>query len=535
MDILISMLKKTITKYDKVAIYGCGTIAKETYLALLKCGKKPDFCVISKKSDADGLFQDAIPVYMFSEMVDRIKKNNILVIVGVSNLYKNEIEETLRRHLVENYILITDFERLSIYQNMSAQECLEEIAEWYIGSHINKLQEDRQAVVQRLKDVIRQEKDGNKIVFAMGALTPRVLKTADALLRKGYQIKLIVNQTAVMQDFCERGLREMQLTYERCTSLEEFLYRIIAENAKVIHLFTNLGNSPIDRILMKNKELFSPIIYDEYDIYNLCYEGVPQELLENERFCLEHADGICNRGYEIEYLKSRDFDIKGCRIQFHDYCSNGQINAERAESDELSICYVGGIYSGKESIEWADSFCECAKICALHHCHFHVYPFTWDEEHLADYIELNRVNEYFHLHQPISFEQLRGELSKYDYGVFPIKRKYFEIGLTLRQGNLILKYKKEELMYATGNKYFDYLDAGLPIIAACPQKLMGFLEKKGVVLKWAVEEYDFDEMRKQKRELKRRVLEEHYGLQMNQHIRELTDLYDDVGRERIRH
>ena len=62
MDILISALKKTITKYDKVAIYGCGMFAKETYLALLKCGKRSDFCVVSNKSDADGLFQDAIPV-----------------------------------------------------------------------------------------------------------------------------------------------------------------------------------------------------------------------------------------------------------------------------------------------------------------------------------------------------------------------------------------------------------------------------------------------------------------------------------------
>ena len=131
---------------------------------------------------------------------------------------------------------------------------------------------------------------------------------------------------------------------------------------------------------------------------------------------------------------------------------------------------------------------------------------------MADYIELYRVNEYFHLHQPISFEQLRGELSKYDYGVFPIKRRYFEKGLTLRQGNSVLKYRKEELMYATGNKYFDYLDAGLPIIAAYPQNLMAFFEMKGVVLDWAVEDYDFDVMKARKRELKTRVLAEHWGL-----------------------
>ena len=50
-----------------------------------------------------------------------------------------------------------------------------------------------------------------------------------------------------------------------------------------------------------------------------------------------------------------------------------------------------------------------------------------------------------------------------------------------------------------------------------------------MVLNWAVEEYDFAEMRKRKGELKKRVLEEHSGLQMRQHIGELTALYDLVG------
>ncbi len=529
MDILITALKKKVMNYRGVAIYGCGKMAKETYDALLKCAKRPEFCVVSQKTDGDEYFQNEIPIYEFSKQADYIKENDIMVIIGVSALYEKEIEETLQRHQVKRYICITYFERFVRYNHMSAQECLEEIAEWYAGNHIDKVSEDRHAILQRLRNAIKQEKDDKKVVFAMGALTPRVLKAAEALLEEGYQIRLIVNQTAVMQDFCEKRLRQMHLTYERCTTLEEFMYRIISENAKVVHLFTNLGNSPIDRILIQNKELFPPFVYDEYDIYNLCYDGMPLQLLENERFCLEHADGVCNRGYEIDYLMDNGFDIKGFRIQFHDYCSSEQISFVQEENDELSLCYAGGIFSEQESIEWSDSFCECARLCAANNCHFHVYPAAWNEEHLKDYIELDRVSPYFHLHQPISFEKLKCELSKYDYGIFPIKRMYFNRGLSLTQGQTHIAYRKEELMYATGNKYFDYLDAGLPIIAACPQKLMGFLETKGVVLNWAVEEYNFAEMRKRKGELKKRVLEEHSGLQMRQHIGELTALYDLVG------
>lgn len=532
MDILVSALKKEVMNYQGVVIYGCGKMAKETYDALVKCGKCPEFCVVSQKTNADECFQDGIPVYEFSKQADYIIENDILVLIGVSNLYEKEIEEILQRHQVKSYIFISYFERLVRYKHMSAQECLGEIVEWYVENHTGNVTEDRYTVLRRLRDIIEREKDEKKIVFAMGALTPRVLKAAEALLEEGYQIRLIVNQTAVMQDFCEKSLRQMHLTYKRCTTLEEFMYRIIAESAKVVHLFTNLGNSPLDRILIQNKELFPPLVYDEYDIYNLCYDGMPLQLLKNERFCLEHADGVCNRGYEIAYLVENGFDINGCNLQFHDYCSSEQISCETEESSELSICYVGGIYSGRDSIEWADSFCECARICAMHHCHFHVYPFAWNEELLIDYIELNRVNEYFHLHKPISFEQLKGEISKYDYGVFPIKRAYFEKGLTLRQGQTLLVYRKEELMYATGNKYFDYLDAGLPIIAACPQKLMSFFETKGVLLNWAVEEYDFDVMKERRGELKKKVREEHLKLQMRKHIKELTDLYEAVGRER---
>lgn len=531
MDILVTALKRAMEKYDGVVIYGCGKVAKETYSAVLKCGIKPMFCVVSQKHDSD-FFDDGVPVYEFAAQVEFIRENNILVIIGVSSLYEKEIEEIIQNCKIKRYLLISDFERFKMYENMSAQECLEEIAEWYADSYLCEAQvKSRKSIYKELKNAVTKEKAQDKIVFAMGALTPRVLKVAEALQERGYRIKLVVNPIAVMQEFCLTGLKKMNLTYERCVTLEEFLYRIIIEGAKVVHLFTNLANSEIDRILIKNKELFPPIVYDEYDIYNLCYEGMPQNFLDNERFCLEHADGVCNRGYEIKPLIENGFDIAGRTIQFHDYCSNDQISYMQEEKAELSICYVGGIFSANESMEWADSFLECAELCAEHGCHFHVYPFVWNEVRLADYIELDKNCDYFHLHQPVLFEQLKYELSQYDYGIFPIKREYFERGLFLKSGQSITVYKKEELMYATGNKYFDYLDAGLPIIAACPKELMLFLETKGVVLNWAVEEYDFDEMKKRKRELKKKVLEEHHGLQMRQHIDELIDFYGSLSRK----
>lgn len=537
MDILVTALKRKINEYDGVVIYGCGKVAKETYNVLFKCGVEPEFCVVSKKNGTD-LFADIMPVYEFTARAQFIKEHNILVIIGVSSLYAKEIEDEIQNNHINSYVLITDFERNALYRQMTCQECLEEIAQWYVDSHNHDITGMSKFDVQeRLNYQIKQERHKNKVIFVMGALTPRVLKIAEALLKKGYQIKIMASETAVMQDFCIAGLREIKLTYEQYASLEELMYRIIDERAEVVHLFTNLTHSWIDRILIKMKQLFPPIIYDEFDIYNLCYEGVLQELLDNERFCLEHADGICNRGYEIDYLIDNGFKIEGKVLQFSDFCSCEQIQRveRKGENDSLSVCYVGGIFSKKESSDWVSNFFEYARRCEENQCHFHVYPFTWDEERFADYINLERENAFFHFHKPITFNQLKYEISKYDYGTFPMKQIYLDKGLTLSEGLSFTAYRKEELLYATGNKYFDYLDAGLPIIAACPQKLMNFLETKGVVLKWTVEKCDFDELKRRKKEFKDRVKQEHYGLQMVQHIEELIDLYDSVVKERLEH
>lgn len=533
MNICVSVLYEKIYKYDRIAIYGCGTVAKETYHALLECGKKPEFCVVTKKQRmTQELFQNAIPVYEFEDMTEYINKNNVLVITGVSEYYEEEILEILRNAQIKHYVCITDFERGYVYrryENMSEQEYLDEIAEWYVNHEGHT---DKQHALEILQDAVKGKHCDNKIVFAVGALTPRLLKIAESLQKRGYEIKLIASPQAAMQEFCIDALRKIQITCVNCTSVVEFMYRLMMERAKVIHLFTTLGNSRIDRILIKMKGLFPPIIYDEYDIYNLCYTGISEEHLENERFCLEHAEAICNRGYEVDHLIRNGYHIGGKVIQLSDYCGNEQICDTDAKDSELSLCYCGNILSREESTEWVQNFSDLAGLCAVHHCHFHLYPHIWNEERLSAYIELDRSNDFFHLHQPVPYDQLKNELSKHDYGIYPMKRIHLEQGMIYNQA-LSARYGTEVITYAHTNKYFDYLDAGLPIIAVNPIQLVKFLQRKGVVLDWTIEEYNFDEMRSRRKELKERVKNAHYGLQMSQHIDELLQFYVSVENERI--
>ena len=531
MDIFVSVLKEKIQGFDKIAIYGCGVVAEMTYHALMECGKKAEFCVVTKKVNMQDLFQSIIPVYEIGEKAEYINNNNVLVLIGVSELYEKEISEILQKFQIKNYLCITDFERMRVYErymNMSESECLDEIAEWYAQQegHI-----DKKSALDIVMKNINAKRDENKIVFAIGALTPRLLKIADALREQGYEIKLIASPQSAMQDFCINALEKKRFTCVYCVSIMEFVCRILMERSKIIHLFTTLSNSWIDRILINMKELLSPIVYDEYDIYSLCYTGMDKSLLENERYCLEHADAVCNRGYEIEYLVRNGYQVDKS-IQFSDYCGNEHVCVAPTETSELSVCYCGNLLSKEESLEWVQNFWDLAELCTAHNCHFHVYPHIWNEKRLQAYIEMDQLYDSFHLHQPIPYEQLKYELSKHDYGVYPINKKNLEQGMIFNLA-LSARYGSEVITYAHTNKYFDYLDAGLPIIAANPIQLIKFLKTKSVVLEWTIEDYDFDEMRVRRKELKEGVKNAHYELQVRQHVGELLDFYTSVENERI--
>ena len=150
-----------------------------------------------------------------------------------------------------------------------------------------------------------------------------------------------------MLKICESGLEKLNLECVKCSTIEELMYRMIMERGEVIHLFTNRTKSAVDRVLIQMRELFSPIVYDEYDIVNGFYVSIPQDIMENERFCLENASAICNRGYELDYLaEDSNYSICAKTIQFPDYCNNEQCDSEINEND-LSICYVGQIFVGQ--------------------------------------------------------------------------------------------------------------------------------------------------------------------------------------------
>ena len=519
MEINKLRLNRTLSKYKRMIIYGSGKFAKETYSILCECNRKPEFCLVTKKEGYDWFGN--IPIYEIKEQVGKVESED-LIIISVSQLYELEIEQILKSYDIYNYISILQYDRnsrnyLRTYRDMSAQECIEEMAAWHIGGEAGVLNDDIRREVQRVKKNIFNKKNEKKIVFVAGAVTPRSLKIANALIVKGYNIKVFISPEGQIMEFCKKALMDMGIIYINCESIEELMYRIVMESAKVVHLFTHRDHSEIDRILIKMKEIFPPVVYDEYDIVNECYNDISKDILDNERYCLEHATAICNRGFEIDFLIERcNYKIDARILQFHDYCSDKQCY-RLINDDSLSICYVGAMLAGI-SKKFGDWFIELAEKCKKNKCHFHIYPNKWDETEYRKYIDYSNENTFFHFHKPVSFESLHIEISKYDYGVFPISEEGMQEGWAF--------YKKEKMVYCTTNKYFDYLDAGLPIIAASSIKMVDFLKRRNVLIEWTISQYDFDELRKRKNELKQNVLKERTKLCMKNHIDELIDFYN---------
>lgn len=522
----ISKLKKLRQQYPNIVLYGCGKVAQETYRAMKKNGIMPNYFIVTRKDDR---IEDdvSIPVFEIGEKIEEIKNDEVFIIVAVSSLYTKEIQEILFSYDIYNYSLISNFYRdgtdfLEGKPNgLSLQGCLSAIAEWYIDFRGDE-NLDIDDEIEKLKTIVNsKERNNKKIIFAVGDLSPRVIKIAKALQQVGYEIKVFISPRAMVRDVCKNGLKQLNISYVVCECIEEFMYRIILEKGKLLHLFTYIENVTVDSILIQYKELFPPIIYDEYDIHNKMYAFTEKNMLEKEKYCLENADGICNRGFEIDYLKELGFYVKGKVIQFHDFCNDGVVEFDKEDS-ELSLCYVGGVATEREYPDASFScILELAEKCEKEGCHLHIYPSIWDDERYNDYIELDRKSLFFHFHKPVPTEKLQYEISKLDYGIMPIKKDFYD-----REINGY--YKKEKYIYCTTNKLFDYLDAGMPIITPWSIKLVQYLEPMGVVLNWAIEDYDFDELRRRKKGLREKAKKAKDKLQMKNNIRDLISFYDSL-------
>lgn len=525
--IKMARLKKRIEQSKGLVIYGAGYLAKILITEFAENGIFVNYCVVSHR-DKDTNSFEKIPLYEFENCICDMQKDNVITLIAVTELYEKEIEKNLQNNQIKNYLFVTEYVRtndlLEYYSEKTEQEYLTEVAEWYVDKKRLALQ-DIEIIKKQFEYIINKRKYyEDKIVFAVGNPSPRVVKMLDALHEKGYQVDILFYAKAWNYENFYNQLVEKCANHFNCNTIEELMYYMILSHAKVIHLFSHINISDIAYILIKQKQIFPKLVFDQYDIANEMYITTysSSNSFTCERYCLEHADGLCCRGYEQEYLiKEKQYKLCKNIIQFFDYCQSETFFYEgRDKTEELSLCYAGGIATERE---WPEApyacFLEFAKLCEKKQCHFHVYPSTWDENRFMDYILLDKKSDYFHFHRPVPFEILKRELLKYDYGVHLMKQGYLEKDYS---GYIT----RNKTIYSVTNHFYDYLDAGLPIIAATPVRFSQEFEKEGVLLNWTIEEYDFDELRRRREELKNKVVAVRKKWSIGRKIEELISFYN---------
>ncbi len=408
------------------------------------------------------------------------------------------------------------------YENRSAEYYLREIAGWHIKRNGTKGQ-NKKDVIKELKYCIRNKYDPKHILFVVGFASPRSLKFAKALKKKGYTITMlsylwlpdksgIIEQ---MKEYCDSCH-----TYEY---VEELMYYAIISRTRVMHYFTEWGDCEKAVVLLGHKELFPKMVFERYDTLSGLYYSVgtiTDTQKQYERYCFEHAQGVCLREGIEGFLKNDlGFSIEG-RVVWMQDCIEQFADAEPMNGDdrELSLCYAGqvtevmGVY-------------ELAEICDRNKCHFYVYPSGRPDpsgEFWKKHMALVERSEYYHLNNPVPYNELMSIIGRYDYSVVP----YSRLKKIDKQKN---DETEEKYKYAATNKIFDALAAGLPLVLSYNIEEAKILEGLGMAVRWFAEDFDFDFLRKNKKSMKEAVLRHRDKWLIDNKITDLTKLYDELA------
>lgn len=318
-----------------------------------------------------------------------------------------------------------------------AQACLDNCKqsqfENTLGIKINQSEKQKYVHAQR-----RTNLQPLNILFVQDAPCIRNYKMATALRSRGHRVSLVYTDKLLSERYT--GLSDS--TYNECIKLNSYRHLWdISYNYDLIHCH----NEP-DTLTVAALAGHAPVIHDTHDLISLRAGGDHQ---------LRYFEGIANRGahgriyttpYQMEEAREL-YGVNGNSLVFYNYCSGSDLPKKllpklSEEDGQIHIVYEGGV-GGSAHRDFSDLFIKLA----YKDIEIHIYPAVFNIEQAHFFVQYPHI----HYHRPVSPKNLIEEMSQYDFGIIPFN---------LKKGN------KRFLDSTIANKLFEYLAAGLPVLAS---------------------------------------------------------------------
>lgn len=528
---------------SEIVIYGAGMYAQKIYSILEVYGikNKVQYFVVTETGEKEEFIND-VPVISI-EQIKRIKKR-FVVLVAVSAQYVAEVRVSLKDFESKDIIFLVDYERADeeflpwIYEGE---------AEKFIHYILNRLISG-QRIASR-KDLVKAEllfqsgiqgdkydyrRKNVRIVFFVGIVTARTTRIISGLKKAGYEIEVF--KLREWEYIGEAELKEMGINIKCCSTLEDMLYEIMQIHPFVCYLEPFGEEYKICAVMTAFRQYFGKIILAPYDIRNGTIIEEDKQINELERYCFENADGIIWRYFAKDFLEKKlGFSYKAISIFIPDCCENYKIG-KRSENDLLRLCCmpthasdVLDVDTGEDRYTHEATLWEILdKVGNRKDCIFHV--FFWN------------VNE----REKVLLEQFKTQYCNFDYFIHIEHKKLIEnilpeydYGCSLNTAGEIptypegivkkgTKFSENALRYGSSNKFYDFISAGVPVIATIPSELCRYLDQYGVIVNMDVEHFDICYLKEHKTEYQKKVFEAKSRLLIENYVPTLVGFMEQL-------
>lgn len=538
------LLEEELQKCKQIIVYGTGYYAEQIYPMLCRRGldKKMIAVAVSK-----GI--PKLPFHHFqTSYIDEIgaDADDVGVVIAVGEVHQDAMISNAREAGYSNIILLTDYIRtdanlMRYYQNLNYAQFCDRIIKRHVLEHGEKEVSEERLRRQLSEWESQTDFDKKQIVYLSGHFTPRSSKIIRALHRKGFQVVVILYGASCGEDFADE-IAEEGISYIKCPDEESMTFCAMQYRPLAYYLEPKWGNCIWASFMISFKSHFRPIVLGLYDVLNDGYVIDDPVLLERERYALEHADGLVWRWFSKDYLEeTKQFAYQGRSMQFHDYCGGYERSDKMEvfsehEDGVLKLCSVQGAFwdfAGEGDLSPGQrGFASLKDIIRVlgnsKKCILHIYVGRYDKAGYEAGKEIeNRIsNIRFFWH--VGHVELMNRLWEYDYGCEFYNEGYAPpLTEEIRYG--MNRYYESVNVNSESNRFYDYLDANLPIVSIMPQKQMDFLRQYGAVVGMSLQNFDIEFLYKNKKKLKDKAKEAKASLTADRHISKMIRFFEEIS------